>query len=80
MVGGEDEELHEHVCSTPRNRHASQDWATHCIDLALGHQIFEDLQNDDNVILWAKAKFPGWTNYVKEAAVEVWREEDLEGL
>ena len=80
VADGEGGELHEHVYSTQRNRHASRDWETYCVDLDVGHQIFVDLQDGDNVVLWAKARFPGWTNYVKEAAVKVWCEDSLEGL
>ena len=75
-----DGELQECGYASQRNRHASPEWESYRIELEAGHQIFKDLQDGDSVVLWAKARFPGWTNYVKEATVETWYEDDLEGL
>lgn len=79
-AGDADGELQECVYASQRNRHASSEWESYRIELETGHEIFEDLQDGDSVVLWAKARFPGWTNYVQEATVEIWYEDVLEGL
>ena len=74
-----DGSLFERIYSSQRNKHAGPEWASYRIQFEKGHQLFADLQEGDVVVLWAKASFPGWTNYVREANVELWCEDDLEG-
>lgn len=77
---GEDGSPSESVYSLRRNKHAWPEWEKYCIEFDAGNQLYADLQDGDAVVLWAKASFPGWTNNVREATVEIWCEDNLKEL
>lgn len=56
--------LPERVYFLQRNKHAWDELESYCVEFEAGHQLFADLQEGDAVVLWAKARFPGWTNHV----------------
>lgn len=59
------------------NRHAHREFQTYRIELDRDHQLVQGLVEGDKVVLWACQKFPGWTNSVESAEIEVWALDEL---
>lgn len=62
------------------NRHGISEAASyvHCLDRC--HEFLTDLRVGDEILLIARAMFPGWVNHVEEANFEVWGVDDMEHL
>lgn len=60
-----------------RNRHAGDVEEDYRIKMIVDEEPLQDLQVGDAIVLLACARFGGWTNHVKEAAIEIWTVDDL---
>ncbi|KAI0332562.1 hypothetical protein GY45DRAFT_1344550 [Cubamyces sp. BRFM 1775] len=76
-----------HTWLIQRNRVAKRDFAQYCIQWTAGEHVdpteaedagygtgsgfIDSLRPGDRVGLWMRAQYPGWVNFVKQAAVEV---------
>lgn len=60
-----------------KNRHASTDPKEYTIDLTDEHELVQRLKENDRIVLWACACFPGWENRVYEAKITVQGIDDL---
>lgn len=54
------------------NRQAERDPMSYVHTLDRSERILSDLHVGDEIQLLGCARFPGWSNYVEEAAIEIW--------
>lgn len=59
------------------NRHAGWETEDYQFVVEGDHPILENMQAGDEVVLWARAKFGGWENFVQGAAIQIWTIDDL---
>lgn len=59
------------------NKHAVSEAQDYRISIDRGHEILDDLKNGDQILLVACARYPGWVNFIENAGIEVWAEDDL---
>ncbi len=62
------------------NRHASRGAEDYRFVFEGDHPLLKDMQVGDEVVLWALARFPGWENFVEEAAIQIWTMDDLDDV
>ncbi|WFD22386.1 hypothetical protein MEQU1_001056 [Malassezia equina] len=63
------DEVHRiHVC---HNIHASSEFTHHKLTLQRDHPLLRDIQQSDRLSLWARTQYPGWTNIVRSARIQV---------
>ena len=57
------------------NRHAGKKMESYNLNLdkSHGHQLFEDLSENDSIALMACAQFSGWQNNVESANLQLWK-------
>ncbi|ORY24020.1 hypothetical protein BCR39DRAFT_548198 [Naematelia encephala] len=58
--------------SIQNNVHAGQYLKAHVNVLEIDHPFVRMARPGDRIVLWARAQFPGWRNYVSEAAITVY--------
>ena len=63
-----------------RNRHAAREPEDYRHELGIGHEILQQVEEGDSIVLWARAMYPAWENRVYRAMIEVWCMDDLTGL
>ena len=61
-----------------RNRHAGSAPEDYEHELDINHELLQEVEAGDSVVLWARATFPGWENRVYGASIEVWCIDDLQ--
>ncbi|GFZ47924.1 hypothetical protein JCM24511_05671 [Saitozyma sp. JCM 24511] len=55
--------------SIQNNIHAGQYFKAHRNVLGMKHPLVREMKKGDRVVLWARARYPGWRNSVQEAAL-----------
>ncbi|WRT64598.1 uncharacterized protein IL334_001531 [Kwoniella shivajii] len=70
--GGVEREVEGSRHAIQNNVHAGQYFKAHRIILSTDHPTIKLAQPGDWIVLWARAKYQGWENHVKEAAVTVY--------
>jgi hypothetical protein len=60
-----------------RNRHAGREPEDYKIELHRDHELLRCVEEGDRFALRARAMFPGWTNMVHYARIDVWCVDDL---
>lgn len=61
------------------NRHAYREYQKYRKEVGREHALMKELMDGDKVVLWACQRFPGWTNHVESAEIEVWALDELFG-
>lgn len=59
------------------NKHAVSEPQNYTISIDRGHEILDDLKIGDQILLVARAQYSGWVNYIENAGVEIFVEDDL---
>lgn len=59
------------------NTHASTDPEEYEIELTDEHELVQRMEENDRIVLWACACFPGWENRVYEAKITILGMDDL---
>ncbi|RXK35203.1 hypothetical protein M231_07536 [Tremella mesenterica] len=59
-------------CSIQSNVHAGQYFKSHRNVLGPSHSLVQQAKQGDRVLLWARAQYPGWRNYVREASITIY--------
>ena len=60
------------------NRHAGKEFEEYTVEIDAEHDMMREMKVGDVVVLLACAHFPGWTNSVKEAEIQVWSVDRLD--
>ena len=63
-----------------RNRHAGRAPENYRCELGIDHDLLQQVEDGDSIVLWARAMYPGWENRVYKAMIEVWCMDDLSGV
>ncbi|KAL7419317.1 hypothetical protein Q5752_006155 [Cryptotrichosporon argae] len=58
-------------CTVQHNVHAGQALKDHRVVLDRSHALVAAMVPGDRVVLWARAKYPGWRNLVARAAITI---------
>jgi len=61
------------------NLHAYREYQKYRKEVGREHALMKELMDGDKVVLWACQRFPGWTNHVESAEIEVWALDELFG-
>ncbi|EIW71021.1 hypothetical protein TREMEDRAFT_27701 [Tremella mesenterica DSM 1558] len=59
-------------CSIQSNVHAGQYFKSHRNVLGPSHSLVQQAKQGDRVMLWARARYPGWRNHVREASITIY--------
>lgn len=59
------------------NKHAVREPQNYRISIDRGHEILDDLKIGDQILLVARAQYRAWVNYIENAGIEIFVEDDL---
>ncbi|WWC86722.1 uncharacterized protein L201_001600 [Kwoniella dendrophila CBS 6074] len=67
-----DKEVENSRHSIQNNVHAGQYYKSHTVTLHSDHPTLKLVEPGDRIVLWVRAQYQGWMNWVKEASISVY--------